>query len=253
MSKQITQPLESIDILESVDEEISSDEGKKEIDPEKLKKIEQEKMTLLARLSREDLTHLITRVAYILNRYPATRNSDITLQLRFWEKFHEDYDPHNFNVKDLYKLERLTSIARARAKIQNEYKLYQATEEYRRFRRDKEIIEKEQQLADKPERLTIFIYCDESGKEKNARYMLVAGVWSLGGDLAKNLYSWKKENKINYEFHFTGMERIKVDTYKSFFKYALDNMSMAGFKAIAIRRDESGKRDLEEIQFHLYD
>lgn len=251
MSKA-SKPNEITDLLDSVDKEIQDDELE-EIDEEKAKKIEQEKMTLIARLSRNDMTHLITRVAHILNRFPASRNSDVTLQLKYWEKFHEEYDPDNFDVKDLYKFERLTSIARARAKIQNEYKLFQATKDCRRFRRDREEIEREQQLVDKPETQAIFVYCDESGKERNAKYMIVAGVWNLDGDLARKLYLWKKENNISYEFHFTKMERTKVDNYKAFFVYALENMSMTGLKAITLRRDETGQRSLEETQFHLYE
>lgn len=71
------------------------------------------------------------RVAWILNHFPDTRNSDITLQLKYWDRFEPDlYDGRAIEPDDMYKLTRLTSLQRARAKIQNSYGLFQASPDH---------------------------------------------------------------------------------------------------------------------------
>jgi len=61
-----------------------------------------------------------------------TRDSDVTLQLRYWEQFEKDlYDGRAITPSDLYKLTRLTSLSRARAKIQNTFGLFAASDEVR--------------------------------------------------------------------------------------------------------------------------
>ncbi|MDQ0200308.1 hypothetical protein [Neobacillus ginsengisoli] len=92
---------------------------------------------------------MTTRVANILNRYPETRKSDITLQIKYWQVY-SGLKSNFVDLTKLYSLERLTSLARARAKIQNEYKLFQADIETRRRRRTLEEEEKEAQMLDKP-------------------------------------------------------------------------------------------------------
>ena len=201
------------------EEPIESDKSEEE----RLQKIEQERETLLARLSRGDDTHLITRVAHIINRFPSTRNSDITLQLRYWEEYSEGYDPNSLDPHNLYEYERLTSIARARAKIQNECGPFLATEDCRRHRRNREAIERERQLATAPETGSVFVYCDESGYDGTSVYMQVGGVWVVESDLQRAFYFWKKDNDIQYEFHFTKMDRRKKPMYQAFFDYALEN------------------------------
>ncbi len=51
------------------------------------RKIEEERQVLLTRVGSSDVSTLRHRVAWLLNRYPSTRNSDIALQLKHWETF----------------------------------------------------------------------------------------------------------------------------------------------------------------------
>jgi hypothetical protein len=47
------------------------------------------------------------RVAWVLNHYPETRNSDIALQLKYWERFEPDLYPGGaIEPADMYKLTR---------------------------------------------------------------------------------------------------------------------------------------------------
>lgn len=67
------------------------------------------------------------KVAWILNTYPDTRDSDVTLQLRYWETFVEDYDPATFEPNDLYRLPRLTSLCYVLSTFQHDIRAEKGT------------------------------------------------------------------------------------------------------------------------------
>lgn len=95
------------------------------------------KKKLLSSIAAADFSSLKPRVAYVLNLYPHTRNSDISLSLKYWEIFQPDlYKDTGILPKDLFKLERLHYIVRARAKIQNEYELFLADSEIKKTEKE---------------------------------------------------------------------------------------------------------------------
>src|SRR5574341_1465498 len=98
-------------------------------------KLEEEIQLLLNNLSSATVNTLRDRVAWILNNHPETRDSDISLLLKFWETFEPNmYNGQFIRPDDLYRLTRLTSITRERARIQNVYKLFLASSEVRQKR-----------------------------------------------------------------------------------------------------------------------
>lgn len=122
----------------------------------------------------------------------------------------------------MQRLVKLISIARARAKIQNEYKLFQASPEVAEHRRELEKNERNTQLSDKPSGIsTISFYVDESSK--TSRYVIVGGICTLSENsfykLITSLVTWKAKNNISYEFHFAKLTRNKLDKYKEFFYF----------------------------------
>lgn len=63
-------------------------------------------------------------IEHCLQKYPETRNSDITLTIKVWEEFYSEvlFDaPHNgkssINVLDLFNLPREDNVKRVRAKF----------------------------------------------------------------------------------------------------------------------------------------
>jgi hypothetical protein len=148
----------------------------------------------------------------------------------------------------------LTSITRARAKIQNEYKLFLADIEVRQRRRGREEDEKNKQLADKPPDIPeISFYVDESSK--TGKYVLVGGLCSPGDvqsyKLLVNLTQWKHKREITYEFHFAKMSRQRLEEYKEFFTIALSHFDVFSFKAVAF--EQAGTRkSINEIIRELH-
>ena len=121
----------------------------------------------------------LSKVGYILWQYPETRNSDITLALRYYQVFHKDLVQNaNITFKNLYKLPKMYDIQRDRAKIQNDYKLFPASEDVQRKRKDRSDEYTEYFLKDKASEnvrtAEYNLFFDESGKED--KYYILAGV-----------------------------------------------------------------------------
>lgn len=96
-------PNDLVEFSEDEFDDESSDLVGSEEDVEKEQKRERERNLLLAKLASGNMRHLVTRVAFILNQFPDTRNSDVTLQIRYWETFQKDiYKNMTIDVKQLY-------------------------------------------------------------------------------------------------------------------------------------------------------
>jgi Protein of unknown function (DUF3800) len=201
--------------------------------------------------------HLITKVASILNKYPDTRNSDVALMVKFWEVF-EGHKGKFVSLNKLFRLERLTSIARSRAKIQNEYGLFLADEKVKKFRRSREETQKEFQIATKPIMESISIYADESGK--NDEFAIVGSVWVLANEglLNSQIVNWTQDRKQTdptcpEEFHFHKIRNngTNLQVYEDFINFVIGNGHMLGFKAIAVNKTKINK-PIDEIITELF-
>ena len=93
-------------------------------------KTERLRLELLNAIASSKLKTLEHRVAWVLNNYPETRNSDVALQITYWETFHAgEFERDANRYVNLYSLPRLTSLTRARARVQNTLKLFLADAE----------------------------------------------------------------------------------------------------------------------------
>ncbi|MFK9120709.1 DUF3800 domain-containing protein [Peribacillus frigoritolerans] len=225
-------------------------------------KRDKDKKLLQVKVLSGELDTMLSKVAYILNLYPDTRNSDITLQLKYWEEYQGFKQGERLDPEKMYELERLTSITRARAKIQNEYKLYLSTsEKVKRFRQNKEEIEKEKALATKPSVPSIHVYADESGKTGQEAFALVGSLWIPDTAKARSLNLYLKEwvrlkvaegVKVPKEFHFTEMKKMQLDIYKEFFNEILSQSDVFSYKVVAANKSKIRDKSLDDIIFSLY-
>ena len=243
--------------LEVLNEEEEVSEENLEKEAERKSKAE----ALWKAVQMGDDKHLTTRVANILNRYPESRNSDITLQIKYWQVYN-GLTSNFVDLTKLYNLERLTSISRARAKIQNEYKLFIADTEVRRRRRTLEDVEKEAQLLDKPSYGTINVFADETGKTET--FVIVAGVWLLNEQLSARIqrdflqWSITKEAqgiKLPEEFHFKNLNNRNIqelELYKEFFNLIVSNGEMISFKAVAVNKTKINRIPISDLVTKLF-
>lgn len=221
-------------------------------------RIQKEVQTLNNALASGNLITIISKVAYILNNYKDTRNSDMALKIKYWQEF-EGFKGNQITVEEMFKLTRDTSIARARAKIQNEYKLYQADDRIKSFRKDKEDLEKEIQLSNKPGIPNIHLYMDESGKSGSDKYMVIGGLWVLENNRMQSLQThfreWKSsiiEKAPPKEFHFTEMKKQQLNIYKGFFAELLSIADMISLKAVVVDRTKSRFKSMDKMIYDLY-
>jgi hypothetical protein len=185
----------SINLPKEVEREEVSELNEKEL--AKLQRIENEKKELINHVVSGNIENIKDRVASILNNSTEARNSDITLAWAYWKEFESE----NFNggmiTKDhAMKLTKMNSLYRVRAKIQNEYKLFQADEKIKKHRGVLEDKFRQEAIDDKPPGLgTYSVYIDETGK--NQDYLSVGSLWVLKSgffmhESRRKLVDWKE-------------------------------------------------------------
>ncbi|WP_160809738.1 DUF3800 domain-containing protein [Nitrosomonas sp. HPC101] len=235
------------------DEEVDEEKG---LDQKKLEKLDREKKVLLASLAGGEFSGQITKVAYILNLYPESRNSDITLTLKYWETFQSDiYNPQGILPKDLFRLERMHYIVRARAKIQNEYNLFTSNTDVKRFRKKNEEKMNEAVLEDAKPRRLVHVYADETGKTQN--YIAVSSVWVLTGravfTVSQAISSWQEKSLWKKrEIHFAKLGKQDLNTLNEYLGVIVKNREFLSFKSIAVERSKT-KRSIEQVVEKLHE
>lgn len=253
--------------------ELQADKSKKEFEtgehenPEVIlekisdEKIEKEKNELLNRLVANNIVYLKDRVAFILNNSVEARNSDIDLAWMYWQTYQSDRFDGTYITRDqMMKLTRLSSIARERARIQNQYKLFQADPEVKKFRYIREGNFKQAAIDDRPEGNGFYhVYIDETGKTQE--YLSIGSLWILkhGGatDILKSMEidRWKKEREITSEFHFNKVSKNSIEDYKLFFQMFLTMFPEVGFKLIVVSNKGISNQStaIVDMTYHLLD
>lgn len=180
------------------------------------------------------------RVAFLLKNYPDTRDSDVKLSLRYWREFQSEiYTEGKISPHLLFKLERQTTIARLRAKIQNEYGLFLSSAEVQHKRRKKEEEIKENMVADQSPPKVIQIFADETGKTGD--YIIVGSVWYLNisrvgaFQIAVGALN-PPDKRPAKEYHFKDCGAGDLERYKTFIDLAAEQLEYVVFKAIVVSR-----------------
>jgi hypothetical protein len=222
----------------------------------KEEKLAQEKAEILLRVADARLDTLTTQVAWLLNHYPETRDSDITLQIQYWKTFEPDkFGGSHISVDDLYKLKRLTSIARSRATIQNTHKLFLASDEIRKRRGTLEEEEKDKHINAAASRPTYTVYADESGK--SGTYLIVGSLWLLNGiesrNISTDLANWRAQTSFNDEIHFTNISNTNINRYYDILDILHKRSAAISFKAIKLARSGLSNQQsaLDDMFYHL--
>ncbi len=242
-----------------MDIEDKEDLDEKELSEEELAKLQakqvklgKEKKDLLASLASGNFSTQRAKVAAILNLYPTSRNSDITLSLKYWEVFQPDiYNKNGIKPEHLFKLERMHFIARARAKIQNEYGLFTADEKVKHHRKKHEEKMQDEVLNDAPARKVVNVFADETGK--NGDYVIVASVWVLTGravhTVSQAINKWKEISVWkSREIHFTKFGKKDIEPLNEYLGIILANREFLSFKAIAIEKSKTNRKITDIVE-----
>ena len=233
------------------DQEQSNDDSEKLSKEEKL---ENERQVILERVSSFSVNTIRDKVAWVLNHYPESRDSDITLQLNYWKTFEADiYNGHSISPEEYYRLTRLTTIKRARAKIQNEYKLFSASTEVKQKRGKLSEEERQKATEDKPAYPVFTVYMDDSGK--NADNLIVGSVWFLADyhQVHRAIFDIRKRNNFEKEFHFKELTKRDLPIYKEVIDVFWKHANTVSFKIISVPRAgiKNVSNAFSDIYYHL--
>ena len=239
--------------------ELISDEEKKQQQQleEKQQQLDEKRQRLLDSVRAFEHDTAEQKVAWLLNNYPETRNSDITLQIKYWEHFNRDrVSGGSIALVDLYSLPRYGSISRHRSRIQNQYGLFLAVDVVRK-KRGKLSGEEKEHAIEKNEVSTdcSLIFADESGK--NDKYLIVGSAWvatPLSALLLSDMIATFRETRMKgRELHFTKAGKRDRELYYSFMDMIVSNMDFLGFKALYLSNQGiRNKQDmLVKLFFHL--
>jgi len=219
-------------------------------------KLEIERARLLESLEAGNFSTLMARVAGVLNMFPDTRNSDVKLALEYWELFQPElFNDQGILPRNLFKLERMTNITRARAKIQNDFGLFQANEGIKRARKKNEETMQEAVVENSTPSPSIHIFADETGK--HGSWLIVGAVWVLN---PRSVYAvtraidiWKATSLWNKrEIHFANFGARDIDPLREYLNVVAANREYLGFKFVAVER--SGlQRSIEDALIKLHE
>jgi len=225
---------------------------KKKSELTKEEKLAQEKSALEEAVSSQRVDSVRERVAYILNNFPAARNSDKILALAYWEWFqNEDFDP--VFAEKLFKLEHVPTLSRERAKIQNSFGLFQATDEVKERRGGLEVEKKEIYTPADEMEFKITVYADENGKSDAV--MSVGGVWFLDPgkyvDIWLALAEYKKRHEIKSELKFSALTKHNAGVTLGYVDVFLEFKSFTSFKIVYLTTRDL-RRPIETALYDLY-
>lgn len=217
---------------------------------------EAEKIRVLSAIASNSPTRVTDRVAWILNHYPEARDSDVKCQVLYWKTFQSDlYSGGDISFEHYPKLQRLHSIARARAVVQNILGLFIASPEVRRFRGKLEEEEKQLALEVRPSHPVYCIYADESGK--TGKYLLVGSLWVLRSHETIKITAAinKKKMEIGFrgEMHFKEIGKGNLDAYEALLGAIIQNSSSISFKGLGVIRSGLYNVDdtLNKLFYHM--
>ena len=199
------------------------------------------------------------KVALILNSSMAARNSDTDLTWEFWTIFQEDILGNGIRDREqLRKLKDMKSLTRERARIQNDYKLFQADVEVQIYRGVRRREQQEEAIEQKPNIPFYEIFIDESGK--NDDNLIIGSLWIVDARSKAfalfELNDWLKElKKDKFEFHFAKMKPQQLELYKKFFLKFVSLNQSAGYKVIVLSnkglKSSQVSNTITELTFHL--
>jgi hypothetical protein len=244
-------------VIDVLNEEVEEKPDKSAGQADSAERLESQRRELLNAIASSKLTTVEHRVAWILNNYPDTRNSDIALQIAYWETFHGgEFRPDALTYDDLHRLPRLTSLTRARARVQNTLKLFLADEAVRRHRGTLSEEERDHARKEKAASYPVYaVYIDESGKTQHK--ILVGSLWILQGPetlrIAISLEDWRDKTGFRDEIHFADVGRKNLVRYMEAIDIVLANAAALGFKYVAVPRSGAGQQQdvVAKLMYHL--
>ena len=143
--------------------------------------LNKKRQQLLADVARSEFGDVEQKVAFILQRYPETRESYVTMCIRYWQRFNADVLERwkLMNLDFMFELDRFETIGRVRREIQNKLQLFRGLELTPQYRLLYQKNLQEYLAAHRGVIPEVRFYLDETGNEGNKAYTGVAGICTM--------------------------------------------------------------------------
>lgn len=178
--------------------------------------LEARKERIKASAAESRLGTIEQNVAWLLQRFPETRDSDIALALRYWRKYEPDvielWNPLELEI--LFELTRLESIGRARRFLQ-QMGLWRGLEDYAAKRNAIQAEIHEYLAAHKDSAPEIRLYLDETGNEQDRAYVGIGGIcvvnWKQFDIHHSAIKQWRTKEAWPEPVHFLATTAERLD------------------------------------------
>ncbi len=218
--------------------------------------IERQQDDILSAVAGSRFDNLHHRVAWVLNHYPETRDSDVALYIQYWKEFESEHlVGDSVDLKDIYLLTRPASLTRARAKLQNEFRLFLASAEVRKRRGTLSDEEKEKALTIRPTYPMYTAYTDESGKTDN--FLVVGAVWFVNGpeivEVTRSVERFAEAAGVTAELHFKTITESNLNYYRQVADLVVSKAATISFTSISVDRRGHKSIDaaLSAMHYHI--
>jgi len=176
---------------------------------------EDRRQKMLADVADSRLGSTEQRIAFILQHFPETRDSDTALCIRYWKKFQaeviEKVQPLVLEV--LFGLDRIETLGRVRRLIQNELRLFRGLDETRKVREAMQVQFHEYLAAHRQSLPEVRFYLDETGGDFT--YTGIAGLciinWKQFEKHSAALEQWRSRQGWLETIHFCDTGDSKLD------------------------------------------
>jgi hypothetical protein len=199
------------------------------------------------------------KVAYIMDKIPATRNNDRALSFELWKEFHPDQISHlkdedAVTYSNFLTLPKSYDIQRYRAHIQNDLGLFMALPEIQEGRQVLQYDWKEEMILLNSGCPRISIYSDESGRDKGS--LVIGSLWFYERDQER--FAEKDLNRLRNrldckKLKFSKLKEHSVDKAKELFDQLLAHRKAMAFKALIVKGyKDSGNRIFKAYKEHFF-
>jgi len=193
---------------------------------------------LISQILKGNTNTLPQKVAHILNQFPETRDSDRSLTIKVLEIFYPEYIiDGKILLTDLNTLPKSYDMARYRARIQNDFKLFLASPAIQALRKKNQNIKTENFITNRIDSSSVFIFSDESGK--TGKFLILGSIWLYSKqmylEMICKLNKWREKENWKSEFHFKKIKDIKrAQKAAAFFDIFIKTGYFSAFRALIL-------------------
>lgn len=189
------------------------------------------------------------KVAKILSEEPETRDSDLHLTIRVFERYYPHFiTDGSIKLTDLFNVPKQYDIQRIRAHIQNTLGLFQASLPVReaRLKRGEKKRQKFSREANQARTRTLNIYCDESGKADKYSVVSAFCTVQIEDEPPIDLEAVKVDLGIQHEVKFKEIKPANLSLFGAFFELVLARSEPWCVRSLFLENQQAARRSQDD-------